>query len=224
MEKELRASWREHRAAIFAPLWKEFLFISLLFLFILSCSGRYQVVELPLRGADLYPVSQTREKIAVAVNQIGDAEASKRYFGVNLLREDIVPVNIIISNLGEHRCSVHPADVLLLRDRQVIDPLPVQWVAGIAKKKSGSGEAGKEVEAYLTKISLKETVVLPHDSYQGVLFFKMGETRAKRSSIFSILRMFGNTLKMRIAVSDLDTGQRIHFGPFSLPAIEAERS
>ncbi|HZC00268.1 MAG TPA: hypothetical protein VE844_02585, partial [Gammaproteobacteria bacterium] len=57
---------------------------------------------------------------------------------------------------------------------------------------------------------------VPHDSYQGVLFFPV-EDRHKRDPFFSVVTLFlEGRLKMEVVVTDIETHQRTHFGPFSV--------
>ena len=60
----------------------------------------------PLRDADLYPVNQAVAGLSIAVDEIADPERAKRYFGSDLAKEGILPVNIVISNHGEDRFRV----------------------------------------------------------------------------------------------------------------------
>lgn len=189
-----------------------------LFLFLaLTACATFEVVEVPLREADLYPVSQTQEAISVAVDEITSPERVRNYFGVSLLEQGILPVNIIVSNHGEHRVTVKPADVLLRRGTEVVDPLPIAWMAELAKRRAWRREETEEqINAFFSGLAFAETVLFPHDSYQGALFFPL-DYESERDRFFSLIRLFEQgRLKLEVVVTDLETHQRIHFGPFSL--------
>lgn len=199
----------------------------LILLFLLgltACSSSYRVVQLPLRDADLYPRAQTKGGVTIAVDEITEPQRVKSYFGADLLRADILPVNIIVSNHGDRRYLINPADVLLLKGSSVIDPVPAEIVAATAKAQHGhmTEIAVKQINAFFSDLSLKETVLAPQDRYQGVLFFKTGDRDRRmryRSDerFFTVLKLFREgSFKAYVAVTDVETGERIHFGPFSL--------
>lgn len=200
---------------------KKILLIISFLLVTAACSGKYKVVEIPFRGADLYPLSQTRDGITVAVDGIINPETVKKYFGFNLLKDGVMPINVIITNQSVNRCTINPSDVLLMKDKEVIDPIPIELITEIAEKRFGwvGEKERRRIEEFFSNIVLRETVVLPNESYRGVLFFKALESKKKEDSFFSILKVFGSSYKIRIAITDLEKGERIHFGPFSLPHI-----
>src|SRR5882672_1437969 len=79
-----------------------------------GCAGSsYQVVQIPQRAADLYPVSQAESGVTVAIDEIRSPDRVEKYFGTNLTRHGVLPLAIVISNNSEHRIVVTPADVLL---------------------------------------------------------------------------------------------------------------
>src|ERR1043166_3727874 len=95
--------------------------------FVLSaCASSYRVVQVPQYGADLYPQAQTRSGITVAVEEMKNPERVERMFGVDLTREGILPVNVVVSNFGKQRLLLKPSDILLYQGKEVMDPLPVE--------------------------------------------------------------------------------------------------
>src|SRR5690242_12463264 len=57
-----------------------------------GCASSYQVVQVPQREADLLPLSDTRQGVSVAVDEITSADRAASYFGADLLRVGIVPL------------------------------------------------------------------------------------------------------------------------------------
>jgi len=190
-----------------------------------ACASEYEVVQFPLRDADLYPLSQTKGGLTIAIDEITDRERVTTYFGVDLIETKILPINIIISNHSDGRYVIKPSDVLLMEGEDVIDPMPVETVVEVAKEVHGgvSDKASQQMNAFFSKLALQETVVPPRESYQGVLFFK-SKKKADHSDdeerYFVIRKLYREgRLKIRIAVTNLETGERIHFGPVSLSSI-----
>ena len=193
-----------------------FLFI-VLFLALTACAGTFKVVQLPIREADLYPLSQTVGGISVAVDEISNPDRAWRYFGADLIGYGVLPINITVSNHSGHRCSIKPSDVLLRSGKEVIDPLPIHVVTRLAKRASRArAETQEQIDDFFSRLSFTDTVLVPHDSYQGVLFFPV-EDRHKRDPFFSVVTLFlEGRLKMEVVVTDIETHQRTHFGPFSV--------
>ena len=186
---------------------------------LLACGhDTFSVVELPARDAGLYPLSQSQADIAVAIDKMSNPERVKRYFGTNLIDYDILPVDVLVSNHSEHRYTIKPSDTLLRNKDEVIDPLPVEMVVDIIKKQSDyNDETRKLIEDYYFNIVLQETVLFPHDNYQGVLFFPVPPKRKKNPFFRSTSLFPEGGLKLHVMVTNLDTAERKRFGPFRLP-------
>src|SRR5581483_1922737 len=103
-----------------------------------GCASTYQVVQVPQREADMYPLSDTRQGVSVAIDEITSSDRAASYFGTDLLRVGVVPLVVVISNNGEHRIDVKPADILLTRGTQIIDPFRLETVVAMARKQHGS--------------------------------------------------------------------------------------
>jgi hypothetical protein len=179
-------------------------------------------VQLPLREADLYPLSQTRAGITAAVDEITSADRAKDYFGVDLIKEGLLPINIIVSNHGEHRFTIKPSDVLLLRGKEVIDPVPTEMVAGIAKRGFWgiTEKTAQRIDGFFVNLALKEAVLIPGETYQGVLFFRAIKGETEENRFFTIMRLFREGgLRLQVAITDLETNERVHFGPFVLSSL-----
>src|SRR5262245_22687947 len=98
-----------------------------------ACAGTYQVVRMPQREADLYPLSQTQAGVTIAIDEIKDAARAERYFGADLIKARILPVAVVVSNYGQHPVIVKPSDILLHQGKEIVDPLPIEVVLASAK-------------------------------------------------------------------------------------------
>lgn len=177
-----------------------------------------ELVQLPQRDADVYPWAQKQYGVAITVDEIVDPARVKQYFGIDLLEAGLLPVDVIVSNHGQHRVTLKPSDVLLLDGHQTIDPFPIERVTAIVNTRMGGlkPEVERKVEAYFRGLALRETTLAPNESYQGVLFFPAPQT-PKRDRFFRAINLFiEGGMKMRVAVSDLDAQTRMQFGPFLL--------
>lgn len=186
---------------------------------LVGCASSYQVVQLPQREADLYPVSQTKSGVTVAIDEIRSPDRVERYFGANLTREGILPLAVVISNNGEHPIAVRPSDVLLHRGTQIIDPLPLEIVVAMAKAQHWllRSKTRTQVDKYFDGLTFKEVVLSSGESYQGVMFFSIPRPRRTADDLFSILSLFHESgMRVRVGARDLDTRNRLQFGPFSL--------
>src|SRR6202035_1966010 len=57
-----------------------------------GCSSTYRVVQVPQRDADLYPLSQTRQGVSVAIDEITSSDRAASYFGADLVQVGIIPL------------------------------------------------------------------------------------------------------------------------------------
>lgn len=186
-----------------------------------GCAGpRLDVAPMPQRDADLYPWAVEKAGVVVAVDEIADPERMQQYFGVDLREHGVLPVNVIVSNRSDRPVTIGPADVLLVEDREVIDPLPIARVARIAEREGAVDGDDADLNDHFASLALETTTLEPNESYQGVLFFPRAHTEQAGGDdpLRSILRLFGRELRMNIGVTDARTGERLHFGPFRLAA------
>ena len=191
----------------------------LLALFLVSCAGSYQVVQIPQYSADLYPLSQTKAGVTIAIDEINNPTRAAKYFGADLINVGILPVSVIVSNHGGTQAVVKPSDILLHRGKEILDAIPIEVVAATAKRQHGSlrEETEKKVDSFFETIAFRETVLLPNDTYQGVMFFAIPRSSELRGSYFTVLRGFRvEGPRILVGVTDLDTGERLRFGPLSL--------
>lgn len=184
-------------------------------------TGTYHVVEYPQREADLYPLSQTVDGLSVAIDEVRSGQRVDRYFGADLTRRDILPVAVVVSNNSTHRVTITPADVLLHKGSDVIDPLPIQEVIEVARDEHALMSSSEtDVARYFDSLALKETVLQPGESYRGVLFFLLPRPK-KKDENYSFLPLFNpSSLQVVVGARDMDTRERYHFGPFSLASLK----
>ena len=185
---------------------------------VLSACSSYRVVQVPQYGADLYPQAQTRSGITVAVDEMKNPERVERMFGVDLIKQGILPVNVVVSNFGKQRLLLKPSDILFYQGKEVIDPLPVEMVMATAKQqKYLRTSTEKEVDKYFGDATLKETAVNPTETYRGIMFFPVPAPKRSVDRFFTSLSIFRDDgPKMRIGLTNIDTGERVLFAPFSV--------
>lgn len=186
-----------------------------------GCTSTYRVVQMPERAADMYPLSQTREGLTVAIDEVRAPARAQRYFGANLPRAGILPVVVVVTNHSAHRVVVKPSDVLLHRGREIIDPVPIQSVVAAARDERWrfSRKTRERVQSFFEGVAFKETILLPQDTYQGVLFFAYPQSQRRDDRFFSVWSLFvEGGPRIRVALTDMETAEpkRVHFGPFSL--------
>jgi hypothetical protein len=180
--------------------------LRLLVAVVLVGCARSPVTQLPQYEADVLPVSETKAGITIGIDEIKKPERAQRYFGADLIKDGIVPVSIVVSNHGKSRVAVKPSDVLVHRGKDVIDPLPIELVAATAKQQRS-----------IERAAFKETVLSPNESYRGVMFFAAPAPKKTLERFFAALSALGEgEPKIRVGMTNLDTGERLVFGPFSL--------
>jgi hypothetical protein len=181
----------------------------------------YQVVEMPQRAADLYPVSQTRSGVTVAIDEIRSPDRAEKYFGTNLMRHRVLPLAIIISNNSEHQIVVTPADVLLHQGTQVIDPVPLPMVVAMAEAPYRlNSKTLAQVNQYFQELAFTDVTLPRGANYQGVIFFSLPRHQRPADDM-SILPLFSEyRMRVLIGVRDTENQARQQFGPFSLSYME----
>jgi hypothetical protein len=194
--------------------------LTCLFALVLSaCASSYRVVQVPQYGADLYPQSQSKSGITVAIDEMKASERVERLFGADVIKEGILPVNVVVSNFGKQRLLLKPSDILLYRGKEVIDPIPVEMVMGIAKRQKSFLRAStqEEVDKYFEEATFKETALYPSETYRGVMFFAVPAPKRLMDRFFtswSVYRDGGP--KVRMGLTNLDSGERVLFAPFPI--------
>jgi hypothetical protein len=191
---------------------------SVLGLAIAGCAS-YRVVQVPQYGADLYPQSQTRSGITVAVDEMKASERVERLFGADLIKDGILPVNVVVSNYGKQRLLLKPSDILLYRGKEVIDPIPVEMVMAMAKRQKTflRAKTQEEVDKYFEEATFKETALYPNETYRGVMFFAVPAPKRLMDRFFTAWNVYREGgPKMRVGVTNLDSGERVLFAPFAI--------
>jgi hypothetical protein len=192
--------------------------LALLALVLSACAGSQRVVQLPQYGADIYPQAQTLAGVTVAVDEMNNAERVERLFGSDLIKEGILPVNVVVSNFGKQRLLLKPSDVLFYQGKEVIDPLPVEVVMAAAKRqkqvRTGTGE---KLDKNYGDALLKETAIDPNQTYRGIMFFAVPAPKPVLDRFFASLSIRPDDgPKMRIGMTNLESGERVLFAPFSV--------
>jgi len=186
-----------------------------------SCAS-FELVELPAREADIYPSAHVQGGVAVAVEGILDRRRIERYFGADLLHHGVLPVQVIVSNHSDARVRIRPSDVLLLDDRRVVDPLPVETVVKIPKAKGVFVTDATEarLDGLYQELGLRERVLARDETYRGILFFDVGVRRTWdpfRTRFFRMTTLFPEPpLRLDLMLTDIDHGERLRFGPFGV--------
>lgn len=192
---------------------------AVLALALLGCARSYQVVEVPQYGADLYPTSQTKAGITIAIDEIRRAERAERFFGSDLIGEGLFPINVVVSNYSKQRVTVKPSDILLYRGKEIIDPVPIEMVVAAAKRQHrylASSTEG-QVNKFFQDSTFKEAILLPNESYRGVVFFAPPAPKRLLDRWFRMLNTYSeNGPRIRMGVTNMDSGERLLFGPFSV--------
>jgi hypothetical protein len=185
-------------------------------------SSSYQVVQVPQRAADLYPVSQAKSGVTVAIDEIRSSDRVEKYFGTNLVRRGVLPLAIVISNNSEHQIVVTPADVLLNQGGQVIDPVPLPMVVAMAEAPYRlRSKTRTQVDQYFQELAFTDVTLPPGASYQGVIFFSVPRHQRPPDDLFSILPLFSEyRMRLQIGVRDTENRTRLQFGPFTLSYME----
>jgi hypothetical protein len=161
--------------------------------------------------------------LVVAVDVISDPDRAQRYFGARLPEEGILPVQVVVSNRSARPIAVRPSDVLLVQGNKVVDSLPLERVSAIARniaREKGlfvTSDTAERVDTFFEEVSFRHANVSAGQSYQGVLFFPTIPKERRRSRYFRVVSLFPQpTMWLRIAATEMETQERIHFGPFGL--------
>ncbi len=175
--------------------------IVLFFLIVLTgCASSYHTAQLPLRDADVYPDAQTIAGLTVAVDEMADPDRTRQYFGVDLTKDDILPVTIVFTNHENDRFLVRPSDVLLMEGNNVVDAIPADRIGKMVR---GGAD-----------LAMQDTVIPAQGNYRGVLFFRIN--RKEPGLYGKVEQIFTSGPSVRILVTDQDSKERLHFGPFPL--------
>lgn len=183
-----------------------------------GCASNVALVEPPSRNADLFPGAQRSSGLVVAVDAITEPRRIEKYFGVPLQELGIVPVMLIVSNYGDAAVSVTPADALVLKQQSVIDPVPAAHVTQLVHEHFGAdGETANQISAHFERMAFAEQVAAPGETVDGLLFFDVGVEKRRESDFFTLVSLYPRSrLKLKLAVTEVENRQRLHFGPFPL--------
>ena len=148
---------------------KIYLFPIMFFLlWLLSAAGcshsQLRIPSLPLRGADLYPQEQTQNGLVVAADEYFDEDKSRQAFGLDFSKENILVVEVIVSNRSDDTYKVQSNEVLLIKGNLVIYPLLASEVS-----------SDEQINEYLNMVELRDIVINPGETGHGFLYFRLPE-------------------------------------------------
>lgn len=209
---------RTHEGFLRARIRLAFLLVGFLAVVFQSACASYELVQLPVREADLYPLAESKAGLTVAIDQMSDSQRVRRHFGADLVDKGILPIQVIVSNHGDHRMRIRPSDVLMLRGKGVIDPLPIEKVTEFPKSEGlwVTEETEEQIDEYFTELAFKEMIVPPGETVRGVLFFGVRKPRPT-SQYFRLMRLFPQpSFQLHLVITDLEKKERIPFGPFGV--------
>lgn len=184
-----------------------------------TTSGKFEVVRLPERAADVYPNAHIRDSVAVAAEAIARDRRSRLYFGAPLAGEGVLPVRVVVTNHSDRRLRLTPEGVLLAHRGRALDPLPNELVARAIERARGQDavKAGQEIRRYLGQVALDDTVVSPGQTGGGVVFFQLAEEADPGYERVTVLGGSGaDPLELTVQLTGDGQGQRWRFGPFYL--------
>jgi hypothetical protein len=124
----------------------------------------------------------------------------------------------VVSNFGKQRLLLKPSDVLFYQGKGVIDPLPVETVmAAATRQKQLRTGTGQQLGKYYGDTLLKETSVYPNETYRGIMFFAVPAPKRALDRFFASLSIYPDDApKMRVAMTNFESGERMLFAPFSI--------
>jgi hypothetical protein len=108
---------------------------------------------------------------------------------------------------------------MLYRGKEVIDPVPVEMVMSIAKRQKSFLRAStqEEVDKYFAEAMFKETALQPSETYRGVMFFAVPGPKRLMDRLFTSWSVYRDDApKMRMGLTNLDSGERMLFSPFPI--------
>jgi len=181
---------------------------------LLGCAASQPAVQPLPYEADLYPLAQTRDGVTVAIDEIRSPQRAERYFGADLLKEGLLPVHVVVSNHGKQRLAVKSLDVLASHGKEVIDALPLEaLLAAVA------GQHRAHVRSSLEGTIFKAAVLAPGETYRGTVFFSAPPAKGAADRFLALLSPNPESgRKVRVGLTNLDTNERLLFGPFPLAA------
>ncbi len=190
---------------------------------LVGCATPVELVTPPSRKADVYPTAKRSGDLVVAIDTVRESRRAQKYFGFDMREHGLMPAQIIVSNHGDEAIEVGPADILVSKGRSVIDPVPAAHVASLCKAHSNlyDGEPAELIDAHFASMSFPEMTVAPGETVRGWMFFDLGlDEKAKKpeSPWFRVVSLDGggSNVGLRMAVTESESGQRLHFGPYRL--------
>jgi hypothetical protein len=169
------------------------------FLAIAGCTHYpLRIPSLPLRGADLYPGEQHKNGLIVAADDYFDEDKSNQTFGLNFSKENILVVEVIISNRSNTTYMVQSNEVLLLKGERVMYPLLALEVS-----------SDKQINEYLNMIELRDMVINPGETGHGFLYFRLPEELEKKGHAFFSAVWPHDEYRLRVGATQYEDKSRL---------------
>lgn len=146
----------------------------------------------PAKDATAYPAVDVhpKERVAVAVEPF-DTKEKCRIFDVEFLKYDILPIRIIVTNMGDRPISLNDARIYFIDATgnriQAAEPEDVERKIsakdsrgtnlppiGPIKLHTNGKDSDKKIEADFDQFEYAALVVEPHTTRAGFLFYDMG--------------------------------------------------
>jgi len=184
-------------------LFPAILFSTIFFLVcLLSAAGcsrsQLRIPSLPLRGADLYPQEQNKNGLIVAADDYFDEDKSRQSFGVNFAKENILVVEVIVSNRSNETYMVQSNEVLLLKGDRIIYPLLALEVS-----------SDEQINEYLNMVELRDIVINPGETGHGFLYFRLPEEPEEKRDAYSSSQWPHDDYRLRVGATQIEGSSRL---------------
>jgi hypothetical protein len=160
-------------------------------------SYQLRIPSLPLRGADLYPQGQNKNGLIVAADDYFDEDKSRKAFGINFAEDNILVIEVIISNRSNDTYLVQNNEVLLLKGDRVIYPLLASEVS-----------ADRRINEYLNSIELRDIIVNPGETGHGLLYFRLPE-EPKEDEQEHLSSLWPDDYRLRVGATQIEGNSRL---------------
>lgn len=186
---------------------KIYLFTAILFpifflVWLLSAAGcsrsQLRIPSLPLRGADLYPQEQNKNGLIVAADEYFDEDKSMQAFGINFAEENVLVVEVIVSNRSNDTYTVQSNEVLLIKGDRIIYPLLASEVS-----------SDEQINEYLNMVELRDIVINPGETGHGFLYFRLPEEPEEDKDAYLSSQWPHDDYRLRVGATQIGSSSRL---------------